>query len=481
MAIRINTNAPKPEKQATTPEASDFDKIQHVMRTLSKRGEVFRDVEGKYLVRHDGNFIPVDKPEVILSVMRANNVSLSRSGRSAATEYLHGLYDTQVQKVLSFQTVPLFWGTNFRDRDGYNAETLAYLDTQDWEPIPEEITDEDIEEAKKIFAPVFEAFEYVSKDAGINAMGLIVAPALLGQDYMPKTFIVSGTEKDTGKTALCAIAKEVWGGGKFQALSNEQGKQFKDLKKLYGSRGLFSYTDNNRNGREIDSDGLSSLLDGRSDHGTIDEHYTTDGTVISLRKVTAHTGNGITAAGDLIRKTVSVRLQKPRSTRTITEVMEWIQQKGGAREIRWAVTVAVKQFLASDAPVRREGNFGAWQVAVQSVLEILGVEGVFDNPDSEDAKSYGEAMERGFMEAVCDKVTGSDNITDFGASDMLRWKGDGFNDIHPELFPEGKDNAMSLGGWFAQFRDRKIQGYILRSKIVRGRNKWIFVKIDDGE
>lgn len=291
---------------------------------------------------------------------------------------------------------------------GYDVDSrFLYLPDVAVPPVPTEPTRDQVMTAIGVIRKIIAEFPWVGEHSEANYLGGLFTPLLRLATPPPyKLLAIGAKEAGSGKSYLAALYRIVHGGTMRSWPGNDEelGKQI--LSVLAMTTGPVCQIDNIRG--VVLSAKLEALLTTRelSDRLLGSSNNTT---VINDRLWVA-TGNSMTLAGDLHRRSVGVLIDPGRenpedrlaSSYAISDFLGYV--RAHRAEILHHLLVVLAGWDAADRPVATDvtaDDFGPWVAALRGILTFAEVPGRFDHKESR-IKSNDPAMEDvgGFLAAL---------------------------------------------------------------------------------
>lgn len=361
----------------------------------------------------------------------------------AAKDVLAAPEDVPNLKVLrGVVHVPVFrMDGTLVDTPGYDAGSrLLYLPEPGLKipAVAERPTRLEITLAVALVDEMIAGFPFASAHDRANYWGLLLTPLL--RSLAPPPYKIGAFEAHqpgSGKTLLANTIRWIHGGVfrvEFPPKDEELTKQITSiLATTTGSVVLFD----NVSGA-LRSSALAGLL--TSDRWEDRRLGATEMISRANDRLWMLTGNNLHIGGDLARRTLRVEIDpgiphpEMRTGFAIAELAEWVRERRG--DLLWALLTLVRAWVAEGAPLSVETSsdgYARWVRTVRGILQVIGVDGIFDDTSTQVESGVDDDDWGIFLEAV-GQVFGA---ADWTAKDVLARVGSGPGCIAPDLLPAG--------------------------------------------
>lgn len=271
------------------------------------------------------------------------------------------------------------------DVAGYDAATrLALLPDGSAvvPPVPDAPTVEQVQQARDFLLFMIEGFPFVTDHDRAAYLGLLLTPLL--RDMIPppyKMIAINAHQMGSGKTLLATLARIIHGGVFRAEMPEDDGELRKQVTTILDMT----------TGPVVHIDNVSGLLKSSTLAGLLTSASWDDRKLGANElarcvndRVWTLTGNNLQLGGDLVRRTVWVRIDPGMAnpeTRTgfkIENLEVWATQNRGY--LLHALLVLVRAWVCAGRPVQRVASDGYadWSAALNGILAVAGVVGTFD-------------------------------------------------------------------------------------------------------
>lgn len=289
---------------------------------------------------------------------------------------------------------------------GYDDATgFLYLPTVEVAPVPERPTPQQTAAATRFLRGLVGEFAWAGAHDEANFMGLLVTPLLRELCPPPyKLAAISARQPGSGKSLLARLPRIVHGGVFRSEMPADDAELEKTISSILSCTTAPVITLDNVSGI-LRSSRLAGLLTSRVYSGRI--LGSTNNTDMVNDRLWTITGNNVSIGGDLVRRTLWVGIDpgvpnpEQRTGFTIRNLPDHVAEHRGA--ILHALLVWVRAWIAAGAPAeeRSSDDYARWSAVVRGILQVAGVPGEFDHPDSAQQKvGVGDDDWREFLAAV---------------------------------------------------------------------------------
>ena len=366
---------------------------------------------------------------------------------------------------------------------GYDdASGIYYRPIKDFAPIPENPTRDDALAALQILTEPFAEFPFatdIAKSAFIcHILTAVTRPAL---DVTP-VFVYSAAKAGTGKTKLMRMASRIVHGCEL-AMRPHTDQEDEMRKVLYASllQGDPSiYFDNVVSGAKIRSPVLAGFVTALVYNDRI--LGKTESKNVVNRALVCLTGNNITTAGDIARRSVTCRLvldaeRTDGRTFKIPNLDGYVLQHRA--ELLCAALTIMRAYIVAGQPVQAKAlaSFERWSVLARDPLLWLGMQDPVASQETETEDELGPL--RDAFAAIDDYAIGRD-VREFKAKDLAAAIGYGSEPMHEAMEESGCGDAhdvTKVGFWLRDHLDHTAGAYKLVNRGAGSRAKrWRLIK-----
>ena len=285
--------------------------------------------------------------------------------------------------------VPVVTEGGIIDTPGYDAATGLYYTPgpglEEMPPVPEEPTEEDVAEAKRLLMEeLMPDFPYDGQASRAGAVAMLLTPFLQQLiDGPTPLFLVDKPSPGSGATLLAtAIALVTTGQEPTYLPPRESEEEWRKAitSVLMQGAGVVLID----NARALSSATLSSAIT-----ATVwSDRLLGRNVIVTVPNlgVWATSGNNLALSLELARRCVRVRLEPPterpwmRTGFRHPHLLRWVRENRG--RLVWACLVLARHWLARGRPspsCPRPGMFEGWGEVVGGVLEAAGIQGFLEN------------------------------------------------------------------------------------------------------
>lgn len=343
-------------------------------------------------------------------------------------------------------------------------------------PIPDAPTKSDAERALEFLDDLLSEFPFV--DRGLDrsvAIAGIMTPVLRGAFPVAPLFFIAKPEAGTGASYFVRLVGMIATGQDATPLVASADP--KELQKELSAKAFEGRPILNLNNLTFDLE--SALLCQMLTEGVVDIRpfgKNTQTVSCDCRSTTVFAnGNNIRIVGDLVRRTVTCRMDAKAEQPELREFkhnpVELVKKNRGAYLA--AVFTIARAFIAAGSPdvsVTALAGFEGWSQKVRHPLIWLG------RPDPARSMDDNRALdpEREELRELIDALAKCFGAAEFTAADVLNWANRGGSDnklAHPELITvfsrDGRNvNAKAIGKLLMKYRDR-VQAAVPSSELTR--------------
>lgn len=382
---------------------------------------------------------------------------------------------------------------------GYDSATqLLYLPDRGLAlpAVPERPTPEQVEAAVDLLDRMVAGFDFLTKSDKANYFGLLITPLLRELAPPPwKLAAIGAPQPGSGKTLLASVARIIHGG----VFRSEMPEDDAEMRKAIST--ILDVT----TGPVVHFDNCTGVLRSSTLAGLLTSPVWEDrrlggNTMMSAAndRLWTITGNNLSLGGDLVRRafwvTIDPAVPDPhlREDFAIPDLERWARDHRG--ELLAALLTLVRAWVSAGRPITRKGSdsYAGWIAAVDGILTIAAVPGVFDaresarqtvGSDDDEWREFLEAVEQEFgatewtVKALLARVhDGQDGSGDYGnayaASHPIP-----LDALPAELAERAARSrtglgtlSKSLGRWLMN-RDGRWAGRLTVRRVGRDRNK----------
>ena len=279
--------------------------------------------------------------------------------------------------------------------EGVNVPTVSAMPTR-----------EEVSRATGLLAEMTAGFPFDTPDDRVNYYGLLLTPLL--RELCPpayKMFGLTAHQPGSGKTLLAEVAGLIHGSVMRSEMPEDEAEMRKQATSiLAGTTAPLVHIDNVTG--VVRSSTLAGLL--TAGQAASDRELGSNRVLTTVNdRVWVLTGNNIALGGDLVRRTVLVKINPdmihPEDREfAIADLKGWVRER--KNDLLWSLLVMVRGWVAAGSPLaerKQSDSYALWAKTVGGILQWCGVEGDFDNRSGEQAATGGDDEDiAAFLDAI---------------------------------------------------------------------------------